>query len=240
MKKSAPASLPGQELADSGYGSAEYASSLTHLGEPLWLPNAEGWLIRRQIPGSKLWDAIGCYPLFAYRHWELLHSDLSRPADLVSVTAVVDPLTADRAGAALRSAFPDLLVPYKQHFLVDLQSDWPAASRAITGETPNRPCRSSWCSVTATRVVTRGLVRSLQLPEAKAWDRRPGGLPARELCTPIARAGGGDVQGTQGTGSGGHASLVCARQDGLLSPRRFKQRGLPSPRCLCTHVVGSA
>jgi hypothetical protein len=36
----------------------------------------------------------------------------------------VDPLSAERAGGALAAAFPDLLLPYKQHFLVDLQSDW--------------------------------------------------------------------------------------------------------------------
>jgi hypothetical protein len=40
------------------------------------------------------------------------------------VTVVVDPLSAERAGGALAAAFPDLLLPYKQHFLVDLQSDW--------------------------------------------------------------------------------------------------------------------
>jgi hypothetical protein len=119
-----PAHLIGQEPQDSGYGSAEYARSLTHLGAPVWLPNAEGWLIRREIPGTKLWDAIGCYPLFACRYWERLEFDFSRLPDLVSVAAVVHPLTAEMAGAALRSAFPDLLVPYKEHFLVELQSGW--------------------------------------------------------------------------------------------------------------------
>jgi hypothetical protein len=115
---------PGQEPQDTGYRSAEYASSLTHLGSPLWLPKAEGWLMRRQIPGSKLRDAIGSYPLFDCRYWEHLESDFSRLSEIVSVAAVVHPLTAEIAGAALRSAFPDLLVPYKQHFLVELQSDW--------------------------------------------------------------------------------------------------------------------
>ena len=108
----------------SGYASAEYARSLAHLGTPLWLPNAEGWLLRRQIPGTERWDAIGCYPLFACRYWERLQSDLTQLSDLVSVTAVVDPLSAERAGSALSSAFPGLMVPYKQHFIVDLQSDW--------------------------------------------------------------------------------------------------------------------
>jgi hypothetical protein len=115
---------PGQEPQDCGYRSAGYASSLAHLGAPLWLPNAQGWLIRRQIPGSKPWDAIGCYPLFDCRYWQHLESDFCRLSDTVSVVAVVHPLTAEMAGAALRSAFPDLLVPYKQHFLVELQSDW--------------------------------------------------------------------------------------------------------------------
>lgn len=125
MKKTEPPVPPTDHGSrDSGYGSAEYARSLTHLGDPLWLPNAEGWLIRRQIPGSKLCDAIGSYPLFACRYWERLEFDLARLSDLVSVAAVVHPLTAEKAGAALRSAFPDLLVPYKQHFLVELQSDW--------------------------------------------------------------------------------------------------------------------
>jgi hypothetical protein len=116
--------LTVQDPQASGYGSAEYASSLAHLGVPLWLPNAEGWLIRREIPGSRLFDAIGCYPLFSCRSWERLHFDLSRLGDVVSVSAVIDPLAADRAGAALSAAFPDMLMLYKQHFLVDLQSDW--------------------------------------------------------------------------------------------------------------------
>jgi len=73
---------------ESGYGSAEYAWSLAHLGDPIWLPNAEGWLLRRRIPGTELWDAIGCYPLFTCRDWECLQFDLSQLTDLVSVTAV--------------------------------------------------------------------------------------------------------------------------------------------------------
>jgi hypothetical protein len=109
---------------DCGYASADYAQSLAHLGDPLWLPNAEGWLLRRQIPGTERWDAIGCYPLFSCRRWERLEPDLARLSDLVSVTVVVDPLSAERAGNALASAFPDLAAPYKQHFLVDLQSNW--------------------------------------------------------------------------------------------------------------------
>lgn len=125
MKKVAPpVQRTVQDPQASGYASAEYACSLTHLGAPLWLPNAEGWLIRRQIPDSNLSDAIGCYPLFSCRYWDRLEFDFSRLSDLVSVAAVVHPLTADMAGDALRSAFPDLLVPYKQHFLVELQSDW--------------------------------------------------------------------------------------------------------------------
>src|SRR3954469_10735138 len=113
-----------EPLQGSGYASADYARSLAHLGAPLWLPNAQGWLLRRRIPGTELWDAIGCYPLFTCRYWECLQSDLARLTDLVSVTAVVDPVSAERAGNALASTFPDLLLPYKQHFLVDLQSDW--------------------------------------------------------------------------------------------------------------------
>jgi len=109
---------------ESGYGSAEYAGSLGHLGTPLRLADAEGWLLRRQIPGTGHWDAIGCYPLFICRHWERLQSDLSQLTDVVSVTVVVDPLSAERAGSALSSAFPDLLASYRQHFLVDLQSNW--------------------------------------------------------------------------------------------------------------------
>lgn len=104
-----------------GYLHAGYAQALADNGAPLYLPNAKGWLLQRPIPQTSQADVVGCYPIFACQHWAQLHADLAAlPPELVSLTLVTDPL-GDFTEADLRAAFPALLRPYKEHFIVDLQ-----------------------------------------------------------------------------------------------------------------------
>ena len=102
-----------------GYASPAYAESLADFGEPVFLPGCGGFLLRRRIPGTDEFDAMGCYPLFCCQEWSRLGDDLAKlPADIVSVALVADPF-GDYTTGDLEAVF-DCVVPYKEHFLVDL------------------------------------------------------------------------------------------------------------------------
>ncbi len=104
----------------SGYLDPAYAESLSEFGIPLSLPHCGGWLLEREIPHTKLHDAMGCYPLFACESWSKLKTDLQElDKDLVSVCLVTDPF-GDFDVAYLRECFPDLVKPFKDHFVTDL------------------------------------------------------------------------------------------------------------------------
>src|SRR5438128_4824437 len=104
-----------------GYLHANYANSLVAFGTPYYLPDAQGWLLRRPIPLSTHWDAMECYPVFACKNWRQLGAELeSLQRELVSIMIVTDPL-GDFEPGDLQATFPDLLRPYKDHFIVDLQ-----------------------------------------------------------------------------------------------------------------------
>ena len=106
---------------ESGYLHANYARSFATLGTPHYLPEAQGWILKRSIPDSAYTDAMGCYPIFVCQDWRKLSQDIARLADeLVSLTLVTDPL-GEFAVADLRPVFTDVLGPYKDHFIVDLK-----------------------------------------------------------------------------------------------------------------------
>lgn len=108
-------------LNNTGYWHSAYAHALAEFGTPLYLPTAQGWLLQRTIPATQHVDVIGCYPFFSCHNWQQLHEDIAAlPPELVSVTLVTDPL-GNFAEADLPAAFPDLLRPYKEHFIVDLK-----------------------------------------------------------------------------------------------------------------------
>jgi hypothetical protein len=106
-----------------GYLHPDYARSLTRLGSPRRLPHSGGWVLRRPIPGSQFVDAAGCYPLLTCEDWTLLGRDLDELGDeVVSVVAIADPFGAEDM-RILRESFPDLVRPFKDHFIVDLRRD---------------------------------------------------------------------------------------------------------------------
>jgi hypothetical protein len=101
-----------------GYRHERYARSFSELGRPFPL-EAGGWLIERTIPGSLRHDAMGTYPLLVCDDWARLPADLDRAAErLVALTFVTDPFGA-LDPEALRPAL-DLMVPFKEHYVVDL------------------------------------------------------------------------------------------------------------------------
>lgn len=102
------------------YWHPDYARSLAESGVPRELPASQGWVLRRPIAGFPYADAMGCYPLFACRDWAALAGDLENLApELVSLTLVADPF-GDYDQACLQRCFPDLVRPFKHHFVVDL------------------------------------------------------------------------------------------------------------------------
>lgn len=118
----APVSAP-ESGPVSGYGHAAYAASLAEFGSPVPLPACGGWVLERPIAGSGASslgrDAAGCYPLFACRNWAALPDDLAAVGDRwVSLALVADPFGAHET--VLRRAFPDRLLPFKEHFVVNL------------------------------------------------------------------------------------------------------------------------
>jgi hypothetical protein len=104
-----------------GYLHPSYARSHEAFGTPRELPRCRGWIIERAIPGTDESDAMGCYPLFSCQDWPRLHLDIADLGDeLVSLTMVTDPF-GDYDEAYLRQCFPDLAIPFKEHFVVDLE-----------------------------------------------------------------------------------------------------------------------
>lgn len=107
-------------VALSGYLHPAYAASLAEFGVPRPLPHCGGWILERAIPGFADRDAMGCYPLFACQDWSRLHQDLEEIGDsLVCLGLVTDPF-GDYEPAYLRRCFGAVMVPFKEHYIVDL------------------------------------------------------------------------------------------------------------------------
>ncbi len=103
-----------------GYLHSRYAESLAKFGTPLELSRCGGWILMRQIAGFNLTDAMGCYPLFACQDWSQLPADLEvLVGKLVSLALVTDPF-GEYDLTDLRNCFPDVVKPFKKHFVVDL------------------------------------------------------------------------------------------------------------------------
>jgi hypothetical protein len=105
--------------AKTGYLHPLYVESLAEFGEPRGLLCSGGWILQRQTPALELHDAMGCYPLFCCQDWRPLAEDLGQlNGSAVSVSLVADPF-GDYTQELLRSCF-DIVLPYKQHFVADL------------------------------------------------------------------------------------------------------------------------
>ena len=115
--------MSGREISDTevtGYLHPDYAASLAEFGVPYELPRSRGWILKRKIPDHNDHDAIGCYPFFTCQDWSQLHSDLNNlSGEFVSLALVASPF-GNYEPAYLKNCFPDVFVPFKEHFVVDL------------------------------------------------------------------------------------------------------------------------
>jgi hypothetical protein len=103
-----------------GYINPLYADSLSYFGTPRFLPASGGWILERQIPGTPYRDGMGCYPLFTCQDWSKIPQDLKElEGDLVSLALVTDPF-GDFCSNSLHEYFMDRAIPFKEHFVVDL------------------------------------------------------------------------------------------------------------------------
>jgi hypothetical protein len=103
-----------------GYLHPAYARSLAEFGDPRSLPRSGGWFLDRAIPASAFRDAMACYPLLVCRDWAGLDADLDDLVGrFVSFSAVADPFGCYRPDDLVR-CFPDLMAPFKEHFIVNL------------------------------------------------------------------------------------------------------------------------
>jgi hypothetical protein len=89
------------------------------------MPASGAWFLVRPITGSGKCDAMAGDRLLFCAGWQGLAADLDAIHDLVSVTAVTDPF-ADVSPDHLRRCFPDLVRPYKEHYVIDLRSPKPS------------------------------------------------------------------------------------------------------------------
>jgi len=111
----------GRDELMTGYMHPEYAESLMEFGVPRALPRSGGWILERQVPGESSRDAMGCYPLLSCLDWSQLHIDLDEVGDeLVSLSLVTDPF-GEYDPDYLRRCFRDVVIPFKEHYIVDLQ-----------------------------------------------------------------------------------------------------------------------
>ena len=107
-----------------GYQSKEYAKSFQEVGTPCQLSKSLGWLIIRKIPDCQFFDAMGCYPFMICSDWVHLESDLSEIKDeIITLTVITDP-AGNYTKKLLEHIFPELCTPFKEHFVVELQTNW--------------------------------------------------------------------------------------------------------------------
>lgn len=115
-----------QAAAATGYLHPDYAASLAEFGTPRQLTHSGGWVLERVLPHGDGRDAMGCYPLFACQDWPQLKLDLIELGrDLVSLALVADPFGGYEL-SDLQNCFPDRLISFKEHFVVDLERASPA------------------------------------------------------------------------------------------------------------------
>lgn len=110
-------------MSINGYLNQKYAHSFEELGKPIQLPQSKGWILKRKIPESSYYDAMGCYPLFSCQNWSKLYDDLENmDDDIISLSIITDPF-GDYNIKYLKKCFKDIVINYKNHFVVDLNKD---------------------------------------------------------------------------------------------------------------------
>lgn len=105
------------------YSDKQYAESLREWGEPHYLPNAQGWILKRSIGDTGFQDAMGCYPLYSCTEWAGLPEDvLAQQQMLVSLVLVTDPFGHINE-TILAPMDPEAFFHFKNHYIVNLDGE---------------------------------------------------------------------------------------------------------------------
>lgn len=101
------------------YASADYANAFGPGFMPLYLPEAQTFVLKRRIPQTDACDAMGCYPLSPIAPGSSLSHDFAalKAQGIVSLVWVADPFFSPPA-EALKHVF-DHVLPYKEHYVHD-------------------------------------------------------------------------------------------------------------------------
>lgn len=101
------------------YASEAYAHAFGEVAVPLYLKSARTWVLKRRIPGTEFYDAMGCYPLCVIEPAADLEADFAdlRGEGLVSLVLVTDTFFRPDV-SRLQAAF-DVCKPFKKHYLYD-------------------------------------------------------------------------------------------------------------------------
>ncbi|HEY9722350.1 MAG TPA: GNAT family N-acetyltransferase [Oscillatoriaceae cyanobacterium] len=182
----------------SGYLHAAYARSLSEFAQPRRLPQSQGWLLLRTIPGTAYSDAMGPYPLFACKEWGALETDLADLGrEIVSLVLITDPFGA-HSPSLLQRCFPDVMRPFKEHYVADLAEPWERftasdhlrkARKALSRlrvETCERPedCLDEWDSL-YDNLIARHKIQGLRAFSRSAFAQQlavPGMVLHRARC----------------------------------------------------------
>lgn len=101
-----------------GYAHPLYAEAFVEWGQPIYLNHSRGWLIKRSISGTVLFDAMGPYPLFFCEDWNALLDDFQEiSSELVGVSLVISPF--DSFPMEFFQQYFDIIKPYKDHYILD-------------------------------------------------------------------------------------------------------------------------
>jgi hypothetical protein len=101
------------------YASETYANAFREIAASVFLKSSRTWVLKRRIPGTDLYDAMGCYPLCAIEPSADLEADFVdlRSQGLVSLVLVTDTFFRPDV-SRLQEAF-DVCKPFKKHYLYD-------------------------------------------------------------------------------------------------------------------------
>lgn len=107
-----------------GYHTKTYAESFKEFGEPVYLPNCDGWILKRKIPGTMYYDAMHCYPYLLCSYSDRIMEDIKalEKEKIVSLTLVLSPMF-DVAIVQNNESFFDTSFVFKHHFLIDLSEE---------------------------------------------------------------------------------------------------------------------
>jgi hypothetical protein len=192
-------------LSDTGYQHPLYAASLSEFGDRFELRGSGASILLRPTEDPRWRDASGCYPLMTARDWTAVGADLEAlPDDVISFVAVTDPF-GEYSESLLDRTFPDLMVRYKDHHVVESRR-WRGGSRhhryyarralrfVRVRLAENPPDYSEvWWSLAQT-LAKRHSIRGIGAFSAAAY-RKQLAIPGSSLF--IAEAAGGEIVAAQ-------------------------------------------